>query len=365
MIDALVIGNAVDSGGVELPVALADGIELTLADAEMAATLRDPLRRLERQLSLSGDNKHPEATVLDRRVSAKPFGSSLRLSEVFGSPSDVPDQFGQGGWIEYGRDGSDHHVVKHDISPDRTYHLIRLAHNDHLTIMTVISALSIGEHPLLCPLGLIWDGRSDADVKKHGHGWVTARISDGANDELREAWSTKALANPLVVNEDWVQSVGQLVAAMRPIVAGSWPGIRAAFERRLELQSVPLASPLRHLGYFIIMEALLTHAPAHGDPADSLGRQLQTKLPLLSNRMQFALPFEDLDPAASPSTVLSALYSYRSAIAHGTDPSFDGKQRVLGSREKVGAFLEIATRRLLRQAVLEPQLVTDLKGPAR
>ena len=365
MIDALVIGNAVDIDGVELPVALADGIDLMLADTDMAATLREPLRRLERQLSPGADNKHPEATVLDRRVSAKPFGSSLRLSEIFGKGGDVPENFGHGGWIEYGHNGSDHHVVKHDISPDRTYHLIRLADNDHVTIMTVISALAIGEHPLLCPLGLIWDGRSDDDVEKHGHGWVAARIGDSANDELREAWSTKSLANPLIVNEGWVRSVGQLIASIRPIVAGKWPGIRAAFERRLELQNVPLASPLRHLGYFIVMEALLTHAPAPGDPADTLGRQLQTKLPLLSNRMQFALPFEDLDPAASPSTILSALYAYRSAIAHGAEPSFDGKQQVLGSREKVGAFLEIATRRLLRQAALEPQLVSDLKGPAR
>ena len=74
------------------------------------------------------------------------------------------------------------------------------------------------------------------------------------------------------------------------------------------------------------------------------------------------LPFRSLDHEASTGTIIKALYRYRSSIAHGAEPTFDGSQRILGSREKVGEFLDTATRRLLRQAVLEPQLVSDLRG---
>jgi hypothetical protein len=368
MIEYLVIGNAIDTSRITLPLGLADGVELTLANVDMATTIRKPLRDLERLISQSADNKHPEATVLDRRVSRKPSDEPLRMSEILKSAFDLgkpPGPDATGGWLEYGREGSDHLVVKYDLSPDRTYHLIRIADADHVSLMTVITALSIGEYPLLCPLGMVWDGPDDDRVVEHGHQWAVARFEGSANDELREAWSTEALASPLVVDDDWRRSIGRLLDACRPIAAGTWPGIQAAFQRRLELASVPADSPLRHLGFFVVMEALLTHPPAPGDPADTLGRQLQTKLPLLSNRMDIPLPFGDLDSSASTNTLLSALYTYRSAIAHGAEPSFDGKQQVLRSREKVGAFLDVTTRRLLRQAALEPQLVTDLKGPAR
>lgn len=203
--------------------------------------------------------------------------------------------------------------------------------------------------------------RTANDAAEHGHGWLTARF-DEPNDELREAWSTRAMARPVIVDDAWLRSAEELIAAVRPIAGSQWPGIQAAFHRRLELRNVPIDSPLRHLGYFIVIEALLTHAPQPGDSADTLSRQLQTKLPLLSNRMTLPLPFRSLDPHASTTAIIKALYGYRSSIAHGAEPTFDGPRRILGSREKVGAFLDTATRRLLRQAALEPQLVSDLRG---
>lgn len=360
--DHMLIGNAIDSGGVTLPLELADGIELTLADADQATAIRESLRYFERRMT--GSTQHPEATVLDRRVHARDHDDPLDWRDIFDPTLNAPDG-SSGGKIEYGQDGAPHYVVQHDLRPERPYHLVRfVTDNDHPTIMSVLIALTLGEHPLLCPISLTGPEPIRDGINAHHLGWITQPLTD-VNDELRKAWSTQALAQPLVVDHDWARSVRQLIAKVRPIVDGEWPTIQEAFQRRLELQSVPLASPLRHLGYFVVVEALLTHAPAQGDPADSLGRQLQMTIPLLSNRMEIALPFADLDPHTSPSKLLSALYRYRSAIAHGAEPTFDGKQSVLGSREKVGAFLDVMTRRLLRHAALEPLLVTDLKGPTR
>lgn len=362
MIDYLVIGNAVDTSAVTLPLELADGIHLTVADADMADSLREPLRALERRMDRSGLNKHPEATVLDRRVSARKFEEPLpKMSELFPEPI----QLGPRGWLEYGHDGSDHYVVRHDVSPERTYHLIQLPAGDPQSVMSVIGALAVAEHPLLFPLGLVWDGRDAEEAEEHGHGWVPVGLDDGVIVELRHAWTTKALANPLVVDDEWRRSTRELIDNVRPIVRGEWLGIRSAFDRRLELRNVPVDSPLRHLGYFIVIEALLTHAPAQGDPADTLGRQLQTTLPLLSHRMPLEIPFGDLDPNVPPRALIKALYEYRSSIAHGNEPTFTGKQAALGSRERVGEFLDVTVRRLLQQAAREPLLVTDLKGPAR
>ena len=223
-----------------------------------------------------------------------------------------------------------------------------------------------GQHGAVTSAAIVMDRETG---RPRGFGFVEMTNDEEARKAIAAANGQQLRGRPLVVNEDWARSVRELIARVRPIVDGEWPGIFAAFQRRFELTSIPLAAPLRHLGYFVVVEALLTHAPKGSDPADSLGRQLKTSIPLLSNRMLHhgdpPVPFADLDEHASPTKILAALYEYRSAIAHGAEPSFSGSQSVLGTREKVGTFLDVMTRRLLRHAVLEPQLVTDLKGPIR
>lgn len=359
MIEAFVIANAVDMTTLHLPLRLADGIELTTANADQAEVIRASLRLYERRLSPQAVTKHDEATVLDRRVREHPSDVPFRWSEHFDFGAAVGGS--PGGWVEFGYNGAPHRVVQHDLRSDRTYPMIRLVGgNDHETIMTVVAAMSLMEPPILLPFGIMWDGRPPDFVAEHGHGWLTAGFRK-PDDELAQVWSTPAMARPVVIDEAWAQAAEQLINAVRPITGTQWPSLQAAFERRLELSSVPIASQLRHLGYFIVIEALLTHAPQPGDSADTLSRQLQTKLPLLSNRMTQPLPFSDLDAHATTTTIIRALYGYRSSIAHGAEPTFEGSQRILGSREKVGAFLDTATRRLLRQASLEPQLVSDLR----
>lgn len=66
-----------------------------------------------------------------------------------------------------------------------------------------------------------------------------------------------------------------------------------------QLKALPHKSPLRFLGYFAILESLLTHAPMPTDPYDSITRQVKKKVALLNRRWDKALdytPFDDAPP---------------------------------------------------------------------
>lgn len=123
----------------------------------------------------------------------------------------------------------------------------------------------------------------------------------------------------------------------------------------------PSVDRLTILGYFIVIESLLTHRPDPKDPTDSIGRQIRSKMRLLGNRMASPLNYQvfgDTDVAK----IWPALYDYRSVLAHGGSPDFgSGKLSRLKDEETVITFLQTACRRLLCQAVEEPLLFLDLK----
>ena len=123
----------------------------------------------------------------------------------------------------------------------------------------------------------------------------------------------------------------------------------------------PTADRLTILGYFTVVESLLTHRPDPKDPTDSITRQIRSKVRLLGNRMVPKLDygaFKEKDNG----NVWSSLYEYRSVLAHGGTPDFSrGKLKQLPSEQAVISFLQMACRRLLRHALLEPLLCADLK----
>ena len=127
-----------------------------------------------------------------------------------------------------------------------------------------------------------------------------------------------------------------------------------------QLKRLPYHSPLRFLGYFAILESLLTHAPKPSDPYDSITRQVIKKLTLLDHRWTPKIdytPFGD----AKPEKVWSRLYSYRSRVAHGGEPDFDGELSVLKNKETALKIVKETTKAVIRQALLEPQLLLDLR----
>jgi hypothetical protein len=109
--------------------------------------------------------------------------------------------------------------------------------------------------------------------------------------------------------------------------------------------------PLRFLGLFAMLEAALTHQPAPHDPTESLGRQVKKKMALLGRRFDFPLPYEEYFEIAEKESdrAWSDLYSLRSAFAHGTEPDFAKKLKLLKNLEHATAFVRLATSAVLRQ----------------
>ncbi len=129
-----------------------------------------------------------------------------------------------------------------------------------------------------------------------------------------------------------------------------------------DLKSMRHDSPLRYLGYFAIIESILTHAPKSTDPYDSITRQVYTKMALLNRRFAVSLPYKAHFGGVSPKKVWQSLYAYRSAIAHGSSPDFNSTQRkIIGNKDAALDFVRVATLSLVRQVLYEPAFIKDLR----
>jgi hypothetical protein len=55
------------------------------------------------------------------------------------------------------------------------------------------------------------------------------------------------------------------------------------------------------------------------------------------------------------------MYGYRSSLAHGDAPNFDGELRTLGSHDNALNLMRQTVKAVIRQALIEPQLLADLR----
>lgn len=137
--------------------------------------------------------------------------------------------------------------------------------------------------------------------------------------------------------------------------------VKALAERLGELKGLPKRSPLRFLGYFAILESLLTHPPKPSDPYDSITRQVKKKIALLDNRWNPKLNYGSFS-GASEETIWGKMYTYRSLLAHGTRAELTGELAILKSHEQALALIKETVKSVARQGLIEPQLLLDLKN---
>jgi len=126
-----------------------------------------------------------------------------------------------------------------------------------------------------------------------------------------------------------------------------------------QLKALPHNSPLRFLGYFAVLESILTHSPDPTDPYDSITRQVKSKIALLDHRWRPAIDYSSFD-AARADTVWTKMYKYRSCVAHGGRPDFGRDLAVLRSDQHALALIKETVKAVVRQALAEPQLLADL-----
>lgn len=127
------------------------------------------------------------------------------------------------------------------------------------------------------------------------------------------------------------------------------------------LQGLPQNSPLLFLGYFALLESLLTHAPDPKDPLDSITRQVKSKVALLDNRFEKHIDYSAFR-GANADTVWTKMYDYRSRVAHGGAPDFSDRLAVLRDQMTALMLLRETVKATVRHSLIEPQLLTDLRN---
>ena len=128
----------------------------------------------------------------------------------------------------------------------------------------------------------------------------------------------------------------------------------------LDLLALPPRSSLRFLGYFGILESLLIHKPNPEDPYDSITRQVKKKLALLNSRFSTPIDYKGFGNMKTEK-IWETMYSYRSNLAHGNSPDFQKGLKPLGSPDRALALLNKTVKAVIRQALIEPQLIDDLR----
>jgi hypothetical protein len=128
------------------------------------------------------------------------------------------------------------------------------------------------------------------------------------------------------------------------------------------LKDLPYTSKFKTLGYFAIIESLVTRKPKASDPGDSIRRQLKSKMNLLNNRFNREIETDAyFEKETNFDTIWGKLYDYRSDIAHGNSKKFGKEYQCLKNIFAIDDYLNQVSRAVVKQCVLEPQLMVDLK----
>lgn len=123
------------------------------------------------------------------------------------------------------------------------------------------------------------------------------------------------------------------------------------------------ASPFGFLGYFGIIESLVTHQPYSSDPYSSITRQVKSKCTLLNKRFTHPVDYNSYFGDLKIEKIWQKLYSLRSCIAHGDKPDFRSKTLVqLRNFDNAFTFILEYTKKLIIQSLIEPELMESLKN---
>jgi hypothetical protein len=116
------------------------------------------------------------------------------------------------------------------------------------------------------------------------------------------------------------------------------------------LHTIPKHSPLSILGYFAILELLITHKPRSNETLDSVTHQVSNKMILLQETFlsdSKLSPSQYFSNGSDNKKLWKLLYSYRSNLAHGVSPDFSSDFKKLSNPEIVYSFIKEITRHVI------------------
>jgi hypothetical protein len=137
--------------------------------------------------------------------------------------------------------------------------------------------------------------------------------------------------------------------------------VKQAIVNYYTVRAIPSKSELRVVGYFAIIESLITHAPRLSETLDSINHQIVNKLILLRKRFERPIALKTYFLDAGEEKIWKLLYSYRSCLAHGETPDFKTKLQVLKSHDNVILFLKEIIKELIIYGLKEYVFLSDLK----
>jgi hypothetical protein len=133
----------------------------------------------------------------------------------------------------------------------------------------------------------------------------------------------------------------------------------------LRLWDISKQSPFKVLGYFSILELLLTKYRPRTANESSLCSQLKKKINLLNNQFENKIDITKYFNGPDTNTIetiIGKLYQYRNDIAHGNKSDFENELQILkDKKDNISDFLRTLLKKVLIHAISEPQLIRDLK----
>ncbi len=180
---------------------------------------------------------------------------------------------------------------------------------------------------------------------------------------LREYYSShEAITlNAVEVGQEEIKKIGEIYDLYKKLPP-EYQYIDHSVKNFNSLKRIPKKSELLTIGYFSIIEALISHAPRLNESLDSISHQIKNKLVLLRKRFERKIEYNSYFLDINEKKLWSLLYSYRSYITHGDIPDFKKKFHALKSKEVVLDFLRENIKCLILYSLKEPELMVDLKN---
>ena len=138
-----------------------------------------------------------------------------------------------------------------------------------------------------------------------------------------------------------------------------------ALDDFVDLGNISKSSTFKVIGYFSILEHLLTTYKSDLPNSDSLKIQLSKKIMFLNTKFEKEIQLSDFFKGPHSNTIetiVRKLYEYRNDIAHGNKSDFENDLQLLkNQRNNILEFLKLVLKNVLCYAIEYPQLVSDLK----